>query len=196
MNGCVFGWSVITVPRLPVGELYHTGIVVNWNREDPGKTLVCHFGPFAPTTAATSENAGVRIEPICAAWRRTMIADGKIYFNTKLRISERRLSALRALYGKAKKDRQGSAAIDLTRGRCWNLWKNNCQDFTRNLFPTRIQHRLLTQLDKDYLLYLAGCLRPLGTDALVLSQVTPKGRYILTAWNKCFRVAEPTQRDR
>ena len=187
MNGCVFGWSVITVPRLPVGELFHTGIVVNWNKDDPGKTLVCHFGPFAPTTASTDSSASVRIEPIGVAWRRTMIADGKIYFNTKLRISDRRLSTLQTLYSQAKKDRQGSAAVDLTQGRCWNLWKNNCQDFTRNLFPTRIQHKLLTQLDKDYLLYLAGCLRPLGTDAPSLSQIAPNARYVLTAWDKRFR---------
>jgi hypothetical protein len=181
MTGCVFGWAVVTVPRLPVGELFHTGIVVWWDKEHPRRSLVCHFGPFGDPKGSS---VGVRIEPIGVAWKRTMIADGKIFFNRKLRLSASRIRFLQLSYTNARKDRQRSAIVDLNDGSAWHLWRNNCQDFTRNLFSLRVQRLLVTQLDRDYLLYLAGCLRPLGTGM----DLIPRGRYVLTAWDKMIEV--------
>ena len=150
MDGCVFGWHLLN-------GVYHTGVMVTWNHQQPTRSIVCHFGLYGrhdfPLNLIERTDYGGKIETIEAAWLRwgTRPEGNTVLFNDRLRVDPAKLFELKCLAQELESSQHDPRAnVSLYVGKKYTVLGYNCQSFTRNLLPKQDQQSVVIQSDRPY----------------------------------------------
>lgn len=129
LDGCIFGWVLFPEIQTPIA--HHTGIILEWDEENPWGSIVLHYGSDCTSRVLleTLEDAVIRSEVKV------------VHINPYYRVSE---------------DILCQSCDDIKRTFCsryerenpqYNIVSSNCQHFVRSLIPDiPIESDILSEL--------------------------------------------------